>query len=611
MHPRKSIALLQSVHLIANASRATFNNDLSRSSARTITASATRLSNTGAIRLTSCHTGCNSATRHSSDNVQRISSRSLALFGRRLSSGALTRKDPPRPHHIDSAPSWTSRRISAERTMAEEAEVQEGQGGKRRSGRSAVKAIQSQSGPKGKRKAASEADAKVKANQLAASDSASGQDRRRKSKKVDESEKGEAEEDSELSSAEEVAPVRKKAKVSQSKGKENGAVDGKVSQKARGKVAYAWHPSAPQGGTALDTLADESLPKNMSLPDDLKLDRARKELPEEQKRIVVWNITSLNSAEKKGMTRYLNEEDADLVFLSETKCNEIPTFNSFKTLYPHQTWSVSSTKGYAGVALLSKMKPLSTSTTLKLPLIDSSEARAVHEHFGSGLLQEVPDDEKIEEEDVFAFAKNAKEAQAFEKDVAKGRIVTAEFENWIVVGTYAVNAGEGLKSLTTKRKWSAALSSHLQACQARKRTIWCGDLNVVMDARDLSAASKKWNKSPGYTVWECEAHRRLLGRSVTSTNIEASKNGDAEKENAGEEKKKVAWTDVWRDLHPNDVGHYTFYGFRGACRVKGIGWRLDSFILSPGAKDKVKACEIRHEIYGASDHLPIFLDVEW
>ncbi|CEH12261.1 Apurinic/apyrimidinic endonuclease and related enzymes [Ceraceosorus bombacis] len=480
--------------------------------------------------------------------------------------------------------------------MAEEAEVQEGQGGKRGSGRRAVKAIQSQGGAKGKRKAASEADAKVrKADQLAASESTSGQDRRRKSKKVDGREKGEAEEESELSSAEEVVPIRKKAKASQSTGNGNGADDGKVSHRPRGKVPYAWHPSAPQGGPASDTLADESLPKNMSVPDDLKLDRARGELPKEQKRIVVWNITSLNSAEKKGMTRYLNEEDADLVFLSETKCNEIPTFNSFKTLYPHQTWSVSSTKGYAGVALLSKMKPLSTSTTLKLPLIDSSEARAVHERFGSGLLQGVPDDEKIEEEDVFAFAKNGKEAQAFEKDVAKGRIVTAEFENWIVVGTYAVNAGEGLKSLSTKRKWSAALSSHLQACQARKRTIWCGDLNVVMDARDLSAASKKWNKSPGYTVWECEAHRRLLGRSLTSTNIEARKNGDAV-ENGGEEEKKVAWTDVWRDLHPNHVGHYTFYGFRGACRVKGIGWRLDSFILSPGAKNKVKACEIRHEV---------------
>lgn len=75
-----------------------------------------------------------------------------------------------------------------------------------------------------------------------------------------------------------------------------------------------------------------------------------------------------------------------------------------------------------------------------------------------------------------------------------------------------------------------------------------------------------------------------------------------------------------------------FYGWRGFCRSKGIGWRLDSFIVSGIIKpfhvkdirrridpsftshllqlseriaSKALECEIRHECYGASDHVPI------
>lgn len=44
---------------------------------------------------------------------------------------------------------------------------------------------------------------------------------------------------------------------------------------------------------------------------------------------------------------------------------------------------------------------------------------------------------------------------------------------------------------------------------------------------------------------------------------------------------------------------------RGKCRPKGLGWRLDSFIVSERWANKVKQCEIRQTIYGASDHVPV------
>lgn len=144
--------------------------------------------------------------------------------------------------------------------------------------------------------------------------------------------------------------------------------------------------------------------------------------------------------------------------------------------------------------------------------------------------------------------------------------------------------------MATKQAWNAAFATYLAELDAQKPVIWCGDLNVVQDERDLAAASKKWNKSPGYTAIECDAHRELLQGTATPT--------------------AKPLIDVWRQQHPDAIGHYTFYGWRGFCRSKGIGWRLDSFVLSERIASKALECEIRHECYGASDHVPIYCDVQ-
>lgn len=121
--------------------------------------------------------------------------------------------------------------------------------------------------------------------------------------------------------------------------------------------------------------------------------------------------------------------------------------------------------------------------------------------------------------------------------LSQGRIITAEYERYFVIGTYVVNAGEGLKTLPQKQEWNNRLAQHLAKCDAQKPAIWTGDLNVVLDARDLSNASKKWNKSAGYTEIECEHHRRVL-------------NGTASKG-------AQPYVDIWRELHPDAVGHYS------------------------------------------------------
>ncbi len=127
-----------------------------------------------------------------------------------------------------------------------------------------------------------------------------------------------------------------------------------------------------------------------------------------------------------------------------------------------------------------------------------------------------------------------------------------------------------------------------------------------MTSLDLSNPKPNWNKTAGYTEAETTAFANILNPPK----------GDAGK-----------FVDVWRKRHP-DERHYTYFSYRFNCREKGIGWRLDmckwpqqgvrcgklialvcAVVLSERIVSRVKMCEIRGEIYGASDHCPIVLEI--
>lgn len=343
-------------------------------------------------------------------------------------------------------------------------------------------------------------------------------------------------------------PPKKKAKT---KADDAGAA-------TNGDASPSPSPAAPTSKE--DLVSFDGCPLNTTVPSPLILSSTPR--PASSVRIASWNIVSLKSAEPKGLVRYLEAEDADVVVLSETKVNEVPAFFQ-KERYPFQAWGIGgdgAKKSYAGIAVLSKMKPLS--------IVKGIPASACNDG----------DDEPWDYE-------------------TKSRCLTLEFEGCFVVGTYCVNAGEGLKSLDTKRRWQASLSRHITSLDARKPVIWTGDLNVVLDERDLSKAKQKWNKSAGYTQAECDAHHAFLA------------GGDEGVRSFGAEGQR--FRDVWREKHPDAKGHFTYYGWRGQCRAKGIGWRIDSFIVSDRVADeKCTACEIRHEVYGASDHVPVYADFD-
>lgn len=123
---------------------------------------------------------------------------------------------------------------------------------------------------------------------------------------------------------------------------------------------------------------------------------------------------------------------------------------------------------------------------------------------------------------------------------------------------------------------------------AKKPIIWCGDQNVAQTPRDITNWKTNYNKSAGCSKQEHDGIKSQLEPSPESGHSPL--------------------IDVWRARNPEKV-EYTYFSYRFNCRTKGIGWRLDMFICSERILEKVKEIEIRNTCYGASDHVPIFIDL--
>jgi len=289
---------------------------------------------------------------------------------------------------------------------------------------------------------------------------------------------------------------------------------------------------------------DNSQPKNTVLPVNIAF--APRKSPGTTIRLSTFNVCGLAASQKKGFSFYVEAEDPDILVLTETKVNNEPVDLALKNRFPHSYWSIADKKGYSGTAILSKHQPLSVDRTLP----GHPNPLAV-----------------------------------------KGRIITLEFENHYVIGTYVPNAGTGLKTLDEKNEWNLHFTKYIRDLDKLKPVIWTGDLNVAPTEIDLCNAKKNWNKTPGYTQAETDAFKNILNSSAEPI-------ADAPK-----------FVDIWRKLHPMDH-HYTYFSYRFNCRQKGLGWRLDMFVLSERIIDRVQMCEIRSEIYGASDHCPLTMEIE-
>ncbi|KAF8930518.1 hypothetical protein BGZ47_000502 [Haplosporangium gracile] len=214
-----------------------------------------------------------------------------------------------------------------------------------------------------------------------------------------------------------------------------------------------------KSGLKIPIRADSHI--NTTMPNPLVLPKT----PDGCVKITSWNVSGLNASLKKGFKTYITAEDADVICIQEHKVQQ-PLLNIVDPkVYPFSWWGFEEKKGYAGVAMFCKTKPINV--TAGLP---------TH-----------PD-----------------------PACTKGRIVTLEYPTCFILGCYVPNAGQGLVRLKERMVWDKAMKAWLLDLKSKgKQIIWTGDLNVCHLPIDLRNPATN-TASAGFTPEERAGFSEIL-----------------------------------------------------------------------------------------------------
>ncbi len=160
----------------------------------------------------------------------------------------------------------------------------------------------------------------------------------------------------------------------------------------------------------------------------------------------------------------------------------------------------------------------------------------------------------------------------------EGRAITLEFEDYYFITLYSPNSQQELKRLEFRLEYEKDLLAYLKTLN--KPIVLCGDLNVAHEEIDLKNPDTN-HFNAGFSDEEREAFTNLL--------------------NSG-------YVDTFRYIH-KDLIKYSWWSYRMRAREKGIGWRIDYFVVSDILKDKILKSDIFDGVLG-SDHAPIILELD-
>jgi exodeoxyribonuclease-3 len=176
-------------------------------------------------------------------------------------------------------------------------------------------------------------------------------------------------------------------------------------------------------------------------------------------RIITLNANGIRSAARKGFFDWLPAQDADVVCLQETKCQRDQiTDPQFHPQGYHCYYFDAAKKGYSGVALYSRVKPL-----------------AVVAGHGS---------------------------KEFDTE---GRYIEARYKNLSVISLYLPSGSSGEERQQAKFRFLAEFMPYLRTLKRRKRDyILCGDWNIAhkpIDLRNWKSNQKNSGFLPEERAW--------------------------------------------------------------------------------------------------------------
>lgn len=184
-------------------------------------------------------------------------------------------------------------------------------------------------------------------------------------------------------------------------------------------------------------------------------------------KLISWNVNGLRACIQKGFLDFLNEADADIFCIQESKLSEgqltldLPDYQQY--------WNYAEKKGYSGTAVFTKEEPVSVS-------------------YGIGV----------------------------KKHDHEGRVITLEFPSFYMVTCYTPNAQRELTRLSYRMEWEDSFQNYIRSLDTVKPVIICGDLNVAHSEIDLK--NPKSNRgNAGFTDEERSKMTAFLDSGFTDT----------------------------------------------------------------------------------------------
>lgn len=254
-------------------------------------------------------------------------------------------------------------------------------------------------------------------------------------------------------------------------------------------------------------------------------------------KIISWNVNGIRAAYKKGLVDFIKKENPDIICLQETKAFEEQLPEDLKNIKGYQLFlnpaDPDIKRGYSGVAIYTKLKP----------------NKEIRNKFGNKFIDR------------------------------EGRILSLEFDDFIIFNVYFPNGGKSEEHFQYKLSFYEEIIKHLKKLKKETNVILCGDMNIAHESIDL-ARPKENEKSIGFLPEE----RALITKFLNS-----------------------GFTDTFR-MFVKESGHYSWWDMKTKSREKNVGWRIDYFFVNNEIAKNIKRAEILSEVMG-SDHCPIL--IEW
>lgn len=163
----------------------------------------------------------------------------------------------------------------------------------------------------------------------------------------------------------------------------------------------------------------------------------------------------------------------------------------------------------------------------------------------------------------------------------EGRVIRADFDDLSVLSIYVPSGTTGGPRQDVKMAFLEKFEDYiLKLKESQPHLVLCGDFNICHTELDIHNP-KQNQKTSGFLPEEREWVTHFLERG---------------------------FVDSFREIHPGEADHYSWWSYRANSRPRNKGWRIDYNFLTTELKPRLRDARILHQAHH-SDHCPVLVDV--